>query len=76
MVKHAQIICRLLPTNCLSVSDQFVRLVLKGLRLKLMSISQVKGRLLNHKRNEFIVKETFKDNSNESIASLLVIQKV
>ena len=31
MVKHTQTIRRLLPTNCLSVFDHFVRLVLKGL---------------------------------------------
>ena len=31
MVKHTQTICRLLPTNCLSVFDYFVRLALKGL---------------------------------------------
>ena len=31
MVKHAQTICRLLPTNCLSVFDHFVALALKRL---------------------------------------------
>ena len=31
MVKHTQTIRRLLPTNCLSVFDHFVGLVLKGL---------------------------------------------
>ena len=31
MVKHTQTICRLLPTNCLTVFDHFVRLPLKGL---------------------------------------------
>ena len=31
MVKHAQAICWLLSTNCLSVFDHFVRLSLKGL---------------------------------------------
>ena len=31
MVKHTQTICRLLPTNCLSVFDHFVGLVLQGL---------------------------------------------
>ena len=31
MVKHAQTICRLLPTNCLTVFDYLVGLVLKGL---------------------------------------------
>ena len=30
-VKHTQTICRLLPTNCLSVFDHFVGLVRKGL---------------------------------------------
>ena len=32
MIKHTQKIRRLLPTNCLSVFDHFVGLVLKGLR--------------------------------------------
>ena len=31
MVKHAQIICRLLPTNHLGMIDHFVWLALKGL---------------------------------------------
>ena len=31
MAKHTQTICRLLPTNCLSVFNHFVRLALKGL---------------------------------------------
>ena len=31
MVKHTQTIRQLLPTNCLSVFDHFVRLVLKRL---------------------------------------------
>ena len=33
MVKHTQTICQLLPTNCLSVFDHFMGLVLKGLGL-------------------------------------------
>ena len=32
-VKHTQTICRLLPTNCSSVLDNFVGLALKGLRI-------------------------------------------
>ena len=31
MVKHTQAIRRLLPTNCLSVFEHFVKLALKGL---------------------------------------------
>ena len=31
MVKHAETIRQLLPTNCLSVFDHFVELVFKGL---------------------------------------------
>ena len=34
MVKHTQTIRRQQPTNCLSVFDHFVQLVLKGLRGK------------------------------------------
>ena len=33
MVKHTHAICQLLPTNCLSVFDHFVGLVLKELNL-------------------------------------------
>ena len=33
MVKHTQKICRLLPTNYLSVFDHFVLLALKGLMI-------------------------------------------
>ena len=33
MVKHTQTIRRLLPTNCLSVFDHFVKSALKGLSL-------------------------------------------
>ena len=33
MVKHTQTICRKQPTNCLSVFDHFVKLVLEGLRV-------------------------------------------
>ena len=32
MVKHTQTISQLLPTNCLSVLGNFVKLTLKGLR--------------------------------------------
>ena len=39
MVKNTQTICRLLPTNCLSVFNHFLGLVLKGLNLCL-KISQ------------------------------------
>ena len=35
MVKHTQTISRLLPTNCLSVSENFVGLALKGLMTRL-----------------------------------------
>ena len=35
MVKHTQTIRRYLPTNCLSVFDQFVWFALKGLTLTL-----------------------------------------
>ena len=31
MVKHTQTICPLLPTNCLSMLDDYVGLALKGL---------------------------------------------
>ena len=33
IVKHNQTICRLLSTNCLSMFDHFVGLMVKGLRL-------------------------------------------
>ena len=34
LVKHTEIICRLLPTNYLSVFDHFVGLAIKGLKWK------------------------------------------
>ena len=37
MVKHTQTICRQQSTNCLSVFDHFVKLVLKGLRVFLLA---------------------------------------
>ena len=39
MVKHTQRIRRLLPTNCLSVSDHFVGLALKELKEELLRIA-------------------------------------
>ena len=42
MVKHTQIIRRLLPTNCLSVFDRFVGLALKELRCRVPFRSQYK----------------------------------
>ena len=39
MVKHTQITRRLLPTNCLSVFENFVRLALKGLNIETCIIS-------------------------------------
>ena len=36
MVKHTQTIRRLLPTNCLSVIDHFVKLALKGLKYNII----------------------------------------
>ena len=36
MVKYTQTICRLLPTNCLSVFDHFMWFALKGLNLSEM----------------------------------------
>ena len=36
MVKHTQLICRLLPTNCLSVFDHVVELVFKGLNSNIL----------------------------------------
>ena len=41
MFKHTQTIRRLLPTNCLSMFDHFVGLVLKGLKsLLLLAIAR------------------------------------
>ena len=46
MVKHSQAIRRLLPTNCLSVFDHFVRLVLKRL-IHVKSFHQLRKLLSN-----------------------------
>ena len=41
MVKHTQTICRLLPTNCLNVFEQFMGLAFKGLtEQRLFSLDQ------------------------------------
>ena len=37
MVKHTKTICCLMPTNCLSVFDHLLGLVLKGLNLKALN---------------------------------------
>ena len=50
MVKHTQTILRLWPTNCLSVSDHFMRSELKGLiilRLSVNGLQSVKVTLEN-----------------------------
>ena len=39
MVKHTQAIRRLSPTNCLSVFDHFMGLVLKALKIKAPKIN-------------------------------------
>ena len=44
MVKHLQAIRQLLPTNCLSVFDQFVGLVLE--KLKMVMLKLAKKRLM------------------------------
>ena len=46
MVKHIQTIRRLLATNCLSVFDHSVRLVLKGLRNSFVN----KNKSMNEKK--------------------------
>ena len=46
MVTHSQTICRLLPTNCLNVFDNFVRLALKGLKKRpLAKLTEIKETL-------------------------------
>ena len=41
MVKHTQTLCRLLPTNCLTVFDHFVGIVIKGLIWKESDICEI-----------------------------------
>ena len=41
VVKYAQTICRMLPTNCLSVFDHFMGLALKGFKLFPLSIKHM-----------------------------------
>ena len=45
MVKHTQTICRQQSTNCLSVFDNFVGFVLKGLK---ENLSKVFGKFIRH----------------------------
>ena len=47
MVKHTQTICWTLPTNCLSVFDHFVGLVLKGLSIVTLPPHQTTTKLLS-----------------------------
>ena len=42
MVKHTQIIRRLLPTNCFSLFEYFVGLALKGLKYTLKHVLKTK----------------------------------
>ena len=42
MVKHLQTICQLLPTNCLSVFNQFVGLVLEELKMVMLKLAKKK----------------------------------
>ena len=42
MVKHLQAIRQLLPTNCLSVFDQFVGLVLEKLKMVMLKLAKKK----------------------------------
>ena len=46
MVEHNETISRLLPTNCLSVFDHFVRLALQGLTATKILMSWVFRQLL------------------------------
>ena len=42
MVKHLQAIRQLLPTNCLSVFDQFMGLVLEKLKMVMLKLAKKK----------------------------------
>ena len=53
-VKYTQTICRLLPTNCLSVLDHFTRLALKEL-IKFLFTVGVSGLKLKTKKKNLIV---------------------
>ena len=48
MVKQTQTICRLLPTNCLSVFEHLVRLALEGLILFIKTLNCFLLLLLNN----------------------------
>ena len=64
MVKHSQTICWQQTTNCLSVFDDFVGLVLKSLRLRneiktleqRLSLSKVKKERANKVNEVFLLK--------------------
>ena len=47
MVKHTQTIRRLLPTNCLSVFDHFVGLVLEGLNVNILLLTLISSSAFN-----------------------------
>ena len=48
MVKHTQIVCRMLTTNCLSVFDHFVGLAYKGLGFKYVNEKSRNGAIYFH----------------------------
>ena len=51
MVKHTQIIRRLLSTDCLSVFDHFVGLALKGLKTLFFFNFELNLKILKQKQN-------------------------
>ena len=64
MVKHTQTIYRLLPTDCLSLSDHFVALAFKGLNVIVFVYNGLKQSLILFGKNEFI--GLFRDSSKRS----------
>ena len=68
MTKHSQTIRRQQPTNCLSVSDHFERLVLKG---KNISRRQVKKSFLSLTKQTMPIQRKFLTNTLLSLTKLL-----
>ena len=64
MVKHTQKIRQLLPTNCLSVLDHFVKLALKGL-------SKITKALITQVHNKQYHKNLFKQIERDGVFVLI-----
>ena len=72
MFKHIQTICRFLPTNCLSMFDHFVGLVLKGLT-KILSMILIIWKKTKTKKLSSHLSQVAHENMKKSISFVKVL---